>query len=142
MSLTPAQIEIVRTTFYQIPDADRMAAKFYAFLFAIDPSTRPLFKGEMSKQRTKLIQTLAVVVGRLNDLGEVTSAVAELGKRHVAYGVTVGHWESVGYALLLALAETFGDAFTADVREAWATTYRLIADVAIHAAYPQEEQTR
>ena len=50
-----------------------------------------------------------------------------LGERHVAYGVEEHHYETVGEALLWTLERGLGDAFTDDVRDAWATAYTLLA---------------
>lgn len=135
MSMTNEQKTIVQTTFGQVTDADALAARFYTRLFEIDPTTRPMFRGDMAEQRMKLMQTIAVVVGSLDKLDAIIPAVESLGKRHVSYGVTVEHWNSVGSALLWTLEDTFGDAFTDEVRDAWAAAYGLIARTAIAAAY-------
>lgn len=139
MSLTREQISIIQMTFAQIGDADALATLFYNQLFQMDPSVKALFNGDMTQQRMKLVQTLAVVVHGLNNLDTIIPAIQNLGQRHVVYGVTVEHWQLVGDALLWALAEHFGDAFTDDVRNAWADAYGFIARTAIEAAYPQEE---
>ncbi len=135
MSLTDAQRLIVQTTFRQVEDTDLLAKRFYARLFEIDPTTEPLFQGDMSEQRLKLLQTLSVVVSTLDDLPRIVPAIQNLGKRHVTYGVTADHWDSVGAALLWALEDAFGAAFTNDVREAWSSAYGLIAQTALDAAH-------
>ena len=136
MTLDNAQKIIVQTTFGQVVDADRLASRFYARLFEIDPTTQPLFKNDMSAQRMKLIQTIGVVVHGLDDLGAIVPAIQNLARRHVHYGVTVEHWNSVGSALLWALEDAFGAAYTPEVNEAWVAAYTLIAETAIAAAYP------
>lgn len=132
MSLTTTQIVIVQTTFSQVKDADLLATRFYDRLFEIDPSTQTLFKHhmDMTEQRQKLMQTLAVVVNALEDLSPLIPAIQNLGKRHVIYGVQPNHWNSVGAALLWALEDAFGPLFTDEVREAWAAAYTLIAQTA------------
>lgn len=135
MSLTEAQKTIIQTTFAQVTDADLLVARFYDRLFETDPSTKPLFKGDMAEQRKKLIQTLAVVVNGLDTLDSLVPAIQNLGKRHTQYGVTPAHWDSVGAALLWALEDAFGAAFTAEVHDAWVTAYGVIAQTAMEAAY-------
>ena len=54
--------------------------------------------------------------------------------RHVAYGVTDRHYDSVGEALLRALDEILGDAFTDDVRAPWVEAYALLAAIMRRAA--------
>lgn len=139
MTLTDKQKEIVQTTFGMVSDADALAAKFYTRLFEADPSTKPLFKGDMSEQGKKLIQTLAVVVHALDDLPKIVPAIQELGKRHATYGVTVEHWDSVGNALMWTLGDTFGDAFTDEVKDSWAAAYGLVALTAISVSYTAVE---
>lgn len=138
MSLTTKQKIIVQTTFAQVTDADKLASRFYDRLFEIDPTTQPLFTHDMAEQRKKLMQTIAVVVNGLDDLSPLIPAIQNLARRHVTYSVTQEHWLSVGSALLWALEDAFGAAFTNEVREAWAAAYSLIADVAIDAAYQEE----
>ena len=135
MSITNEQKIIIQTTFGQVSDADKLAARFYDRLFEIDPTTRPLFRGDMAEQGKKLMQTLAVVVHGLDNLISLVPAIQNLGKRHISYGVTTAHWNSVGAALLWALEDAFGAAFTDEVREAWATAYSVIAETALAAAY-------
>ncbi len=141
MIITREQKKIVQVTFGQVMDADHLASRFYERLFAIDSSTRALFHGDMTEQRMKLMQTIAVVVGSLDDLSAIIPAIKSLGQRHVQYGVTIEHWNSVGAALLWALGDSFGEAFTDEVRDAWAAAYGLIAQTAIAAAYPHQETT-
>ena len=132
--LTEQQKIIVQTTFGQVTDADLLATRFYDRLFEIAPSVRSMFKSDMAGQRQKLIQTLAVVVKGLDDLNALVPAIESLGKRHIDYGVTPEHWGQVGAALLWALGDAFGDAFTDEARDAWAAAYGLVAQTAMGAA--------
>jgi hemoglobin-like flavoprotein len=103
---------------------------FCTFLFDIDASAAQRFTGvDMAAQRAKLAQSLAVVVKALDDPDRLLPALAALGKRHVNYGVDNHHFESVGEALLRAIAATLGDACTRDVRDAWAEAYALVSAV-------------
>jgi len=65
--MTPEQIRLVQKSFEQLtPDVNVVAAMFYQRLFELDPSLRPLFKGDVKAQGAKLMKTLAVVVWGLN----------------------------------------------------------------------------
>lgn len=133
--MTPTQKSLVQRTFAAVvPIADEAAALFYGRLFELDPSIRPLFKGDLGAQGKKLMQTLGYCVGKLDALDELVPAVRELGRRHVAYGVTEGHFETVGAALLWTLEKGLGPAFTPEVKEAWATVYQTLAGTMIAAA--------
>jgi hemoglobin-like flavoprotein len=127
--MTNAQKELVQTSWQKVvPIADTAATLFYERLFAIDPSTRPLFRStDMPGQRRKLMQVIGVAVNGLDRVDETLAVVAELGKRHAGYGVTEEHYNSVGAALLWTLEKGLGDQFTPSVKEAWATVYDLLA---------------
>ena len=127
--MTPHQKLLVQTTFAQVaPIAETAAALFYNRLFDLDPALRPLFKGDIQEQGRKLMQTLAVAVAGLDDLEALVPAVRALGKRHVGYGVRNEHYVTVADALIWTLATGLGDAFTPEVRDAWATVYWILAD--------------
>jgi hemoglobin-like flavoprotein len=124
------QKEIVQQTWKQlVPIADTAATLFYQRLFEIDPSTRPLFSGtDMPEQRRKLMQVIGFALNGLDQPTESLQSVAQLGARHLNYGVTDKHYDSVGEALLWTLGQGLGESFTPEVKEAWATVYGLLAD--------------
>ena len=98
--MTPQQKMLVRTTFAQVlPIADTAAAYFYARLFELDPSVRPLFTGDAQEPGRKLMQTIAVAVRGLDDPDTLVPAVRAIGERHAGYGVRDGHYETVAVAL-------------------------------------------
>ena len=129
--MTPHQIDIVRSSWLAIAaNLDALTAHFYTFLFEIDASAARLFSGvDMAAQREKLAQSLAVLVKALDDPDQLLPAFAALGKRHVNYGVDHRHFDSVGEALLRAIAATLGDACTRDVHDAWTEVYALVSAV-------------
>jgi hemoglobin-like flavoprotein len=129
------QIRLVQETFeYVTPIADTAADLFYQRLFELDPSLRPLFKGDLKQQKTKLMQTLSAVARGLHQIEKLIPAVEQLGRRHVAYGVKDEHYQTVGAALLWALEQGLGDQYTPEVAEAWAAAYDLLAGVMQKAA--------
>jgi len=141
--MTPEQIVLVQTSFAQVlPIADTAAVLFYQRLFELDPSLRPMFRGDMAEQGRKLMQTIAVVVAGLDKLDTLVPAVQALGRRHAAYGVRDGHYATVAAALLWTLEQGLGAAFTPAVRQAWATAYGLLASVMQAAAAEVAESSR
>ena len=129
--MTPDQIFLVRSTWplaAAVPDS--LTTCFYEHLFEIDSGAARLFGHvDMPSQRQKLAQSLAVVVHALDDPDRLLPALAALGKRHANYGVEDRHFDSVGDALLWALSDALGEAFTPAVREAWAEAYAIVASV-------------
>lgn len=133
--MTPRQVELVQTTWEKcVPIADQAAVLFYGKLFELDPSLKPMFKSDIKEQGKKLMQMITAAVRGLNDLGRLVPVVQDLGRRHVGYGVKDQHYDTVGTALLWTLEKGLGDAFTAEVKEAWTTVYTLLATTMKNAA--------
>jgi hemoglobin-like flavoprotein len=131
MTLTPRQIELVQQTFALVaPQADEAAQLFYMRLFELNPSLRLLFKHDIHEQGRKLMQMLSVAVHALNHLEDILAAVQALGERHVAYGVQPEDYTTVGQALIWTLEQGLGEAFTPEVKEAWASTYMALVQAA------------
>ncbi len=81
--MTPEAQTLVRDTFAAVgPIAHQAAAIFYARLFALDPSLKPLFKGDMNEQGRKLMAMIGTGVANLDKLETILPAVQELGRRH------------------------------------------------------------
>ena len=75
----------------------------------------------MARQNKKLLEALVLVVENAENLDSLAPALADLGRRHVRYGVEDRHYESVGAALLWTLEQALGPEFTTEVRTAWAS---------------------
>lgn len=135
MSLTPKQIDLVETSFQAVAKIKEQAAElFYSRLFELDPSLRPLFKGDMVEQGRKLMATLGVSVSSLRNLDKIIPTVQALGASHAKFGVKESHYQTVATALLWTLEQGLGAAFTPAVKEAWTATYLILAGVMIEAA--------
>jgi hemoglobin-like flavoprotein len=133
--MSPEQIHIVRTSFAAVaPIAEQAGLMFYDRLFAIDPSLRPLFRGDIAEQSRTLMKMIAVAVGGLDKLDTIVPAVQALGVRHAGYGVTGAHYDTVAAALLWTLGQGLGDQYTPDVEAAWVAAYTLLATTMQDAA--------
>src|SRR5215469_4895611 len=126
--MTPAQVALVQETFQPVRQiSDAAAGMFYARLFELDPSLRPMFRGDLEEQGRKLMQMMGVAVASLTKLDAIISAVEDLGRRHAAYGVRDEHYATVAAALLWTLEQGLGPAFTPEVAEAWGATYGVLS---------------
>jgi len=129
MRLIAKQIELVQRSWRGIlPIRDTFAEVFYGKLFSLDPSLKPLFRGEMQDQGRNLAAVISIAVTGLSRLETITLAIQELGRRHAAYGVRHRHYDSFAEALMWTLAHSLGEAFTDDVKDAWAAAYRVLAE--------------
>jgi hemoglobin-like flavoprotein len=132
--MNTADIQLVKDSFRKItPIADQAAALFYARLFELDPHLRGLFRGDMLEQGRKLMAMIAMAVASLERLDSIVPSVRALGARHANYGVQEENYATVGVALLWTLEKGLGGEFTPAVREAWTTTYSLLANTMLEA---------
>lgn len=123
-------------------DIREVAALSYERLFTLDPSLRLLFKGDVTAQQQKWISTLTLLVRSLerpSPIMPVVPVVQGLGRRHRSYGVRASDYVLVGEALLWALGQVLGEAFSDEMRRAWQKAYLLLAELMQAAA--EEEQT-
>ncbi len=115
--MTPEQITLVQSSFERLgPQLPALAARFYQELFQRDPTLRPLFTTDMTEQKVKFTQKLAEIVWAMPRLAELLTHTRALGARHLGYGVRAADYQTVGNALLAALAAVLGDSFDAPTR--------------------------
>lgn len=126
--MTPRDIALVQSSWKQVqPIAAQAAAMFYGRLFLLDPSVRPLFRGDLRDQGTKLMSMISVAVNALARIETLVPAVQALGRRHAGYGVEDRHYDTVEAALVWTLGQGLGEAFTAETEQAWRTAYAVLA---------------
>lgn len=134
--MNPTQINLVQESFAKVaPISEQAATLFYDRLFEVAPAVKVMFPDDMKEQRKKLMATLAVVVNGLSHLESVLPAASALAKRHVSYGARPEHYPVVGGALLWTLEKGLGEAWTADVADAWTAAYGTLSGYMISEAY-------
>lgn len=127
--MTPEQTTLVKDSFARVlPIADTAAQLFYDRLFTLRPDYRRLFADDLTEQRRKLMLTLATIVHDLDRLDVIGPMAADLGARHVDYGVTAADYAPVGEALIWTLRQGLGTAFTPAVESAWGAAYALLQE--------------
>ena len=130
------KIALVQQSFEKVAALGLQAAKlFYAELFAIDPTLRTMFKGDMQEQHKKLLSALALVVRSLHTPEKILNAVEMLAVKHLDYGVRPEHYTYVGNALLRTLKKGLGPEFTPELRDAWVDAFGMLALIMKKAAY-------
>ena len=137
--MTTQQVALVQSSFGLVmPILESATRMFYDRLFEIDPSLRRMFRSPQEDQARKLAHVLTVVVKALNRPEQILPVVEDLGRRHSVYGVRPEHYATVGAALLWTLERGLGEAFSDDVREAWAAAYALLSSTMQRAAAEAE----
>jgi hemoglobin-like flavoprotein len=135
-------IERIRASWAEAAaDPERLGQAFYANLFRIDPSTKPLFAGDIARQARKLAQFLTFIVDHLEDSDALLPAARDLAVRHVGYNVVAAQYASVGAALITSLRQMLGRRFTPEDEAAWGRAYAALSGVMIAAAYAPEAST-
>ncbi|MCS6849457.1 MAG: globin family protein [Anaerolineae bacterium] len=133
------RIALVQQTFAQVePIAQEVGDLFYNRLFAMDPGVRQLFKGDMKKQALMLMTVIGLAVRGLDRPETIEPSIRALGQRHYRYGVTAPDYNTFGAALIWALEQVLGDAFTPEVKEAWIEAYDVLAGAMKKATLPVE----
>jgi hemoglobin-like flavoprotein len=133
--MTPEQITLVQSSFKRLgPDLPALTTRFYQELFQRDPALRSLFTTDMAEQRAKFAQKLTEIVGAMPRLGELFTHTRALGARHVAYGVQALDYQTVGDALIAAIAAVLGEEFDTATREAWILAFNIVAETMLEGA--------
>jgi nitric oxide dioxygenase len=126
--ITSRQIALVQASFQQVlPIADTAGELLYGRVFVLAPETRALFDEDIRPQARRLMAAVRIAVDGLNRLDEVGPYLVTLGSRHLRYGVRPEHFEVGGAALLWTLEQGLGEAFTPEVRDAWAAAWEVVA---------------
>lgn len=123
--MTREEIALVKESFESLrPIPKGVGRAFYETLFAVDPSLRPLFKGDLEAQGAMFVSALGLAVAGLEDATSGEHTLRDLGRRHAAYGVSDAHFAVFREALVKTLRAHLGAAFT----EAHAAAWRLAFD--------------
>jgi hemoglobin-like flavoprotein len=131
----PIDIELVRESFALAATREpALTERFYEGLFARAPELAPMFRRERRAQAEMLRAALVAVVEHLEDAPWLTATARALGAKHRGYGVTAGMYEPVGAALIDALADACGEAWTPAHARAWAQAYGTLADLMLAGA--------
>jgi hemoglobin-like flavoprotein len=126
-SMTPEQIDLVRKSFDALwPFRRKLAEQFYGRFFELAPDARRLFPKDIERQQLKLMDTVAAIVGALDERELFQSIISHTGRKHADFGVQTSHFTAFGEALIWGLQQQFGRAFTPEMEQAWIVLYDTI----------------
>ena len=116
--MTPAQVDLVRKSFDAMWLMRRDIADLcYSRFFELAPDARGLFPRDMERQRMKLMDMIAALVGSLDQRALFQSLITHSGRQHARFGVQPSHYAAMGEALMWSLECKFGASFTPELRE-------------------------
>lgn len=112
------------------PRAPELAEYFYAQLFYRGgQEVADMFPPLMTAQRDRLLGALTRIVTDVEDLEKLGEFLAGLGRDHRKFAVRPEHYDLVGQSLLATLEHFAGEAWTPELKSAWAGAYAVIAKV-------------
>jgi nitric oxide dioxygenase len=88
----------------------------------------------MDRQYLKLMDTIAAIVGALNNRNLFQSIIGHTARQHARFGVTASQLAAFGEALIWGLEQQFGSAFTSEMRRAWIELYDDVQTEMLNAA--------
>jgi hemoglobin-like flavoprotein len=134
--VTPDQLALVRETASTIDAAgDSFAERFDDHLFARHPAARRLFPDDTTTHRSQLTDEIVfLVAAAAADLPALLERARALGARHRHYGVRAADYPLAGEALVAAVGDVAGGAWSAEAAAAWRRMYALIAETMVEGA--------
>jgi NAD(P)H-flavin reductase/hemoglobin-like flavoprotein len=128
-------VRLIRESYAVVqPRAEEAVRFLYATLFAIAPATRELFAANMEMQYGRLLRALTHIVQKIDQPDDLLPFLRQLGRDHRKFGVLTQHYDVMGTALVTALKQYAGQAWTPQVEKAWIDAYGLIAKTMLEAA--------
>ena len=132
--MTPEQVNLITQSFDRWPIRRDFAAKFYDRFFETTPDARRLFPDDMERLHLKLMDTMAAIVGALNNDTLCRSIISHTARQHRRIGVTSSQLAAFGDALIWTLQQQIGNAFTPVLKEAWIALYKEVQTEMINTA--------
>lgn len=123
--------ELLRSSFELVTSREPgVAGLFYDELFGRYPKARTLFTGKPQEMQERMLaEALAAVLDHLEDVPWLQTTLAQLGAKHVGYGVTEEMYGWVGECLVSTFAGVAGSDWTPAHEAAWVDAYRAVTSL-------------
>ncbi len=130
MSLSQETITAVKETIPLInKEAESVTSRMYEILFSKYPQTKAMFDNADKDQHKKLAGAIAAFAGNIDNLGVLGAAVEKMATSHVITQVKPEHYPMVADALITAMGDVLGEAFTDSRKNAWIEAYTFLANI-------------
>jgi hemoglobin-like flavoprotein len=129
--LMALNVALLRSSFELVVEREPMlTARFYEVLFERYPQVRALFHRRPPEvQQLMLQQALVAVLDHIEEAEWLEDTLRGMGAQHVEYGVTDEMYDWVSESLLATIAESAGDAWDAELSEAWTAALGAITGI-------------
>lgn len=135
MSLTPEQVQIVRSTVPILKaHGNDITTHFYKTLLEEIPELHNIFNIANQAngfQPKALAGSLYAYASHIDDLGALSPAVEKICQKHASLYVRPEHYKIVGEYLLRAMGDVLGSALTKEILNAWEAAYWQLANILI-----------
>lgn len=135
MSLTPEQVQIVRSTVPVLEaHGNDITTVFYKTLLDEIPELHNIFNTANQAngfQPRALAGSLYAYASHIDDLGALSPAVEKICQKHASLYVRPEHYKIVGEYLLRAMGDVLGSALTKEILNAWEAAYWQLANILI-----------
>ncbi|MDR8525066.1 NO-inducible flavohemoprotein [Shewanella fidelis] len=133
--LSAKHISTVKSTIPLLESAGTAITEhFYKRMFKHNPELKHIFNlshQHSGGQPAALFNAVAAYAKNIDNLGALSGAVERIAHKHTSFNIQAEHYPIVGHHLLETLRELAPDAFTAEVEEAWAAAYGVLAGIFI-----------
>ena len=135
MSLTPQQVDIIRSTAPELQEhGNAITTSFYDTLLREVPDLNNVFNQANQRnnhQAQALAGALYAYASHIDDLGALSPAVEKICQKHASLYITPDQYKVVGEYLLRAMGDVLGAALTKEILDAWSAAYWQLANLMI-----------
>jgi hemoglobin-like flavoprotein len=118
--MTREQVNLIKTSFDAMwPMRGDIAELCYSRFFELAPDAKALFKSDMERQRAKLIDMIAALVGSLDQQALFQSIITHSDRQHARFGVLPSQYAALGEALIWSLERKLGTSLTPELLASW-----------------------
>jgi len=141
--MTPEQLAIIAADARSLdPHMEALAHAFSRTLSTRRPDLAALFQPSGPDPVAAFADRLEGLLGALGDVEILVERGAELGARHVRFGVRSSDYATAGAVLLAAVQDVLGQRFSGVRLEAWRQAIRLISESMLQGARPAAAHRR
>ncbi len=112
-----------------LPVKETITDSFYAKLFTLDDTIKPMFRIDLGVQGLKLTDTLTFIIKHMGKIEDTIPIVKNLGVKHLDYGTKPYHYELVLEAMLYTFEKHLEEKFTSDMRMCWIKLYNFLSEL-------------
>jgi len=129
--------EAVRQSWVMVQNIgmETLERTLYQHTFDLFPPDAPI----LGKRFGRVVFVLGESVSGGRDISKFVGRLKTMGARHINYHSDPELWPLLGHALHLTLAELLGDAYTEEVRDAWAAMYSYVSEVMMEGLREAQE---